>query len=131
MELVRPDKNWGGFYGLSTSTISDALDRFGIRGGCEGDRSVFPGQRWQAPPSRFAMSPSARSKNVGDYIDDVQGRRRDRPRQPRTNGLHGLGRHLTITAKLKHISGTVIEGSAGTSRISSRRTIPSLPGAGS
>ena len=34
---LRLDRNViQGFVSLSTATISDALDRFGLRGGCEG-----------------------------------------------------------------------------------------------
>jgi regulator of RNase E activity RraA len=112
MEFVRPDKKVvQGFFSLSTATISDALDRFGLRGGCEGILPIVPGAKMAGPAFTVRYVPVGEVKGtVGDYIDVVQ------PGDVIVLDNHGRmdctvwGDILTVTAKLKNIAGTVIEG---------------------
>jgi len=112
VEILRPDKNViQAFLSLSTATISDALDRFGLKGGCEGILPVVPGARMAGSAFTVRYVPVGEVKGtVGDYIDlalsgdvivlDNNGRM----------DCTVWGDILTVTAKLKGISGTVIDG---------------------
>lgn len=112
MEIMRPDKNViQGFLSLSTATISDALDRFGLRGGCEGILPIVPGAKMAGSAFTLRYVPVGEVKGtVGDYIDLAL------PGDVIVLDNHGRmdctvwGDILTVTAKLKGISGTVIEG---------------------
>ena len=112
MEILRPDKNLiQGFLSLSTATISDALDRFGLKGGCEGILPIVPGVKMVGSAFTVRYVPVGEVKGtVGDYIDlalpgdvivlDNNGRL----------DCTVWGDILTVTANLKGISGTVIDG---------------------
>ena len=112
MELRRPDRDVvQAFYSLSTATLSDALDRFGIRGGCEGILPIVPGAKMAGTALTVRYVPVGEVKGtVGDYIDVAQ------PGDVIVIDNHGRmdctvwGDILTVTAKLKNIAGTVIEG---------------------
>jgi len=112
MGILRPDKSViQGFLSLSTATISDALDRFGLRGGCEGILSIVPGAKMAGSAFTVRYVPVGEVKGtVGDYIDFAQ------PGDVIVLDNHGRmdctvwGDILTVTAKLKGISGTVIDG---------------------
>jgi len=112
MEVLRPDREViQGFLSLSTATISDALDRFGLRGGCLGILPIVPGAKMAGPAFTVRYVPVGEVKGtVGDYIDDAQ------PGDVIVLDNHGRtdctvwGDILTVTAKLKNIAGTVIEG---------------------
>ena len=112
MDILRPDRNVvQAFYSLSTATISDALDRFGLRGGCEGILPIVPGAKMAGTALTVRYVPVGEVKGtVGDYIDVAQ------PGDVIVLDNHGRmdctvwGDILTVTAKLKNIAGTVIEG---------------------
>ncbi|MBI3013653.1 MAG: RraA family protein [Candidatus Tectomicrobia bacterium] len=104
-ELVRQ------FAELSTATVSDALDRFGIKGGCEGIVPIGQGMRLLGPAFTVRYLPVGVVKGtVGDYIDDVQ------PGEVVVLDNGGRlfctvwGDILTIFAKIKGVAGTVIDG---------------------
>jgi 4-hydroxy-4-methyl-2-oxoglutarate aldolase len=70
MEIKRIDRKIiDGFLSLSTSAISDALDRFGLRGGCEGIFPVAAGVKMAGPAFTLRYVPIGQVKgNVGDYM---------------------------------------------------------------
>ena len=112
MEVVRPDKKIvDGFLSLSTPAISDALDRFGLRGGCEGILPIVPGVKMAGPAFTLRYVPVGQVKGtVGDYIDIIE------PGDVIVLDNYGRtdctvwGDILTMVAKQKGISGTVIDG---------------------
>lgn len=112
MEFKRPDaKLAAGFARFSTSTISDALDKFGFGGGCKGITPAFQKIKMVGTAYTVRYAPVGEVKGtVGDYIDEVQ------PGDVVVLDNNGRtdctvwGDILTITAKIKDISGTVIEG---------------------
>src|SRR5512136_386363 len=105
MEIQRPDKNIvEGFHSLPTSTISDALDRMGIAGGCEGIFPIVPLVKMAGPAFTVRYVP------VGDYIDFAQaGDVIVLDNNGRTD-CTVWGDILTVLAKMKAIGGTVIDG---------------------
>jgi regulator of RNase E activity RraA len=112
MEILRPDKKIiEGFLSLSTATISDALDRSGLRGGCEGIFPIVQGIKMAGPAFTLRYVPVSEVKGtVGDYIDLTQ------PGDVIVLDNNGRtdctvwGDILTVTAKMKGIAGTVIDG---------------------
>ena len=112
MEFKRPDaKLAAGFARFSTSTISDALGKFGFGGGCKGITPAFQKIKMVGTAYTVRYVPVGGVKGtVGDYIDEVQ------PGDVVVLDNNGRtdctvwGDILTITAKIKGISGTVIEG---------------------
>ncbi|MDH4265950.1 MAG: RraA family protein [Deltaproteobacteria bacterium] len=112
MEILRPDKKLiEGFLPLSTSTISDALDRFGLRAGCEGIFPIVPGVKMAGPAFTLRYVPVGQVKGtVGDYIDIAQ------PGDVIVLDNNGRtdctvwGDILTVVAQRKGIHGTVIDG---------------------
>ena len=112
MEFKRPGAEIvKAFEPFSTSSISDALDKFGIAGGCHGITPVVSGVKMvgTAYTIRYVAIGAVKG-SVGDYIDDVlpgdvvvldNGGRTD---------CTVWGDILTVTAMAKGISGTVIEG---------------------
>ncbi len=112
MDILRPDKAVvEGFLGLPTATISDALDRFGLRGGCEGILPIVTGVKMAGPAVTIRYVPVGETKGtVGDYIDDVlAGDVIVLDNNGRTD-CTVWGDILTMVAKRKGISGTVIDG---------------------
>lgn len=110
--LKRPAKNLiENFRKLSTPTISDALDRLGIKGGCEGILPIVQGSKIVGPAFTLKYIPvGAKKGTVGDYIDLAQ-----------TGDVFVLdnggrtyctvwGGILSVTAKSKKIAGTIIDG---------------------
>jgi len=96
---------------LSTSTVSDALDKFGISGGCLGISSVADSAKMVGTAFTVHYVPTGYVKGtVGDYIDDVQ------PGQVIVLDNNGRmdctvwGDILTMTSTLRGIAGTVIDG---------------------
>ncbi len=104
-ELVRK------FEALSTATISDALDRFGIAGGCLGIFPVVPGIKMAGTAFTVKYVPTGSVKGtVGDYIDDLNaGDVVVLDNNGRTD-CTVWGDILTVTAKMKGLAGTVIDG---------------------
>lgn len=100
-----------GFLKLSTPTVSDALDKLEIHGGCEGLKPVVSGKKIVGPAFtvRFGPRGTARTK-AGDFIDDVQ--------EGEVVVIDNCGRTyctvwgdiLTLVAKRRNLGGTVIDG---------------------
>ena len=97
--------------GFSTATLSDALDRSGIAGGCHGITAVVEGVKMAGSAYTVRYVPIGAVKGtVGDFIDDVA------PGDVIVLDNNGRtdctvwGDILTVTAKMKGISGTVIDG---------------------
>jgi len=112
MDIQRPAKNIvESFQALPTSTISDALDRLGIAGGCEGIFPIVPLAKMAGPAYTVRYVPVGEVKGtVGDYIDSVQaGDVIVLDNNGRTD-CTVWGDILTVLAKMKRISGTVIDG---------------------
>jgi regulator of RNase E activity RraA len=101
----------GRFSDLSTSTISDACDKLGIAAGCLGIKPICPGRRMAGRAYTVRYVPTgAVTGTVGDYIDDVQ------PGDVVVLDNNGRmdctvwGDILTVTANIRGIAGTVIDG---------------------
>jgi len=112
MKFKRPDlETVRGFASFSTSTISDALDKFGIGGGCKGITPAIPKVKMVGTAYTVRYIPVGAVKGtVGDYIDDVlPGDVVVLDNNSRTD-CTVWGDILTVTAKMKGISGTVIDG---------------------
>lgn len=112
MEVKRMDKKIiDGFQALSTSAVSDALDRFGLRGGCEGISPVVAGAKMVGQAFTIRYVPVGQVKgNVGDYMEMVgPGDVIVLDNNGRTD-CTVWGDILTLVAKRIGISGTVIDG---------------------
>jgi len=72
--LKRPSESLiKSFHKLATPTISDALDRLGIKGGCEGILPIIPRSKIVGPAFTLKYIPVGVKKGtVGDYIDLAQ-----------------------------------------------------------
>ncbi len=99
------------FLKFSSSNISDALDKLKIKGGCEGILPIIEGKKICGPAFTVKYVPiGTKGGTVGDYIDYAK--RGD------VIVLDNAGRKyctvwgdlLTLYAKKKEISGTVIDG---------------------
>ncbi len=99
------------FEPFSTPTISDALDKFGIAGGCKGIMPIISGVKMVGTAYTVRYIPIGAVKGtVGDYIEDVlPGDVIVLDNNGRTD-CTVWGDILTVTAKMKGISGTVIDG---------------------
>ena len=72
MEFKGHDEIVRKFELFSTSTISDALDKFGVAGGCKGITPVASGVKMIGTAYTVRYVPVGAVKgSVGDYIDDV------------------------------------------------------------
>jgi regulator of RNase E activity RraA len=112
MEFKKPDPELvKKFLSLSTSTISDALDQYGIPGGCHGIEPIVSGVKMVGTAYTVRYIPIGSVKGtVGDYIEDVlPGDVIVLDNNGRTD-CTVWGDILTVTAKMKSISGTVIDG---------------------
>ena len=100
-----------GFESLSTSTISDALDKLGFAGGCQGITPVVSGVKMVGTAYTVRYIPTGATKGtVGDYIDDVlPGDVIVLDNNGRTD-CTVWGDILTVTARMKGVSGTLIDG---------------------
>jgi regulator of RNase E activity RraA len=99
------------FEALSTATISDALDTFGIAGGCLGISPLVSGIKMVGTAFTVKYVPTGSVKGtVGDYIDDLNaGDVVVLDNNGRTD-CTVWGDILTVTAKMKGLAGTVIDG---------------------
>jgi regulator of RNase E activity RraA len=95
---------------LSTTTVSDALDRLGIAGQCLGIKPLSHAFRLFGPAITLRMAPAVRGGTVGDYIDDV-------PRggivvidNAGRPDMTVWGDILTLVAATRGVGGTVIDG---------------------
>jgi regulator of RNase E activity RraA len=112
MEFKRPDPELvKKIQSISTSTISDALDQYGIAGGCHGIEPIVSGVKMVGTAYTVRYIPIGSVKGtVGDYIEDVlPGEVVVLDNNGRTD-CTVWGDILTVTAKMKGISGTVIDG---------------------
>jgi 4-hydroxy-4-methyl-2-oxoglutarate aldolase len=112
MEFKRPSADVvKRFKALSTSTISDALDKSGFAGGCLGIRPIVAGAKMAGCAYTIRYVPNGAVKGtVGDYIEDVlPGDVIVLDNNGRTD-CTVWGDILTVTAKMKGIAGTVIDG---------------------
>ena len=112
MGFKRPDpQTVKEFKSFSTPTISDALDKLGIPGGCHGILPVVSGVKMAGTAYTIRYVPTGAVKGtVGDYIDDVlPGDVVVLDNSGRTD-CTVWGDILTVTAKMKGIAGTVIDG---------------------
>lgn len=96
---------------LSTPSVSDALDRFGIKGGCENIKPLFYGRKSAGFAVTLKYLPVSLAKeSVGDYIDDIkEGSMLVLDNNGRVD-CTVWGGILTVVAKQRKISGTVIDG---------------------
>lgn len=98
--------------GLTTSGVSDALDRLALEGQCHGLRAVTVERQLvgTAFTVRFApVSPNSQA-TVGDYVDDVQpGQVVVLDNGGRTDATV-WGDILSLTASRRGIAGTIIDG---------------------
>lgn len=112
MEQSRTDPEViAGLGELSTSTISDTLDRLGFPGGCKGITPGIQGVKMAGPAYTVRYVPVGETRGtVGDYIDEMQ------PGEVAVLDNNGRtdctvwGDILTVVAKQKGIAGTVIDG---------------------
>jgi regulator of RNase E activity RraA len=100
-----------GFSKLDTPSVSDALDRLGIKGGLEGIHPVIAGSMICGRAFTVHYVPCGIIKGtVGDFLDDVQ------PGQVVVIDNSGItnctvwGDLMAITASRMKIAGTVIDG---------------------
>jgi 4-hydroxy-4-methyl-2-oxoglutarate aldolase len=96
---------------LSTSTISDALDRLGIAGQVHGLASLQPGHHIVGRAFTGRYEPvDVNGGTVGDYVDDVPaGSVIVLDNSGRTDATV-WGDILTLTAQSRGVAGTVIDG---------------------
>jgi 4-hydroxy-4-methyl-2-oxoglutarate aldolase len=99
------------FMKMDTPTVSDALDKLHIRGGCHGLTPIVLGKKMVGPAFTVKYIPIGEDKGtVGDYIDDCQsGDVVVLDNAGRTTGTV-WGDILTYVATAKGIAGTVIDG---------------------
>jgi regulator of RNase E activity RraA len=99
------------FMKLSTPTVSDAMDKLGIRGGCEGLMPVVPGKKFVGPAFTVKFIPVGTVKTkAGDFIDEAE--------EGDVIVIDNAGRTwctvwgdiLTYVAVKKKLAGTVIDG---------------------
>lgn len=99
------------FKKLDTPSVSDALDRLGLVGACEGIRPLFHGVKMVGTAFTVAYVPAGHPPGtVGDYIEDVE------PGQVVVLDNRGRtdctvwGDLLTLVALKRGVAGTVIDG---------------------
>ncbi len=98
------------FKTMDTTSVSDALDRLGIKGGCHGIVPLVPGVKIVGPAFTIRYRPCGVEKgNIGDFMDDAS------PGQVFVidNGGRPFtvwGDIMTVYAQKLGIAGTVIDG---------------------
>jgi regulator of RNase E activity RraA len=99
------------FKALDTTSISDALDRLGIKGGCQGIVPQVAGAKAGGRAFTVRYRPCGVEKGtVGDFLDDVEpGQVVVLDNGGRTYGTV-WGDIMTVYAKKRGIAGTVIDG---------------------
>jgi regulator of RNase E activity RraA len=99
------------FKKFDTTSISDALDRLGIVGGLHGMRPVVEGLRFCGPAFTVHYVPCGLDKGtVGDFLDDVQAGQVVVIDNGGRTYCTVWGDLMTISASLRGIGGTVIDG---------------------
>ncbi len=99
------------FKDLDTTSVSDALDRLGIKGGCAGIFPQVPGTKAVGRAFTVRYRPCGVEKGtVGDFLDEVEpGQVVVLDNGGRTFGTV-WGDIMTVYAQKKGITGTVIDG---------------------
>ena len=99
------------FRRLDTTAVSDALDRLGIRGGCQGISARVPGTKAVGRAFTVRYRPCGVEKGtVGDFLDDVRpGHVVVLDNGGRTHATV-WGDIMTVYAQKRGIAGTVIDG---------------------
>ncbi|HSR13366.1 MAG TPA: RraA family protein [Thermodesulfobacteriota bacterium] len=99
------------FKSMDTTSVSDALDRLGIKGGCQGIHPQVSGVKMVGTAFTVKYRPCGTVKGtVGDFLDDVE------PGQVVVldNGgrMYGTvwGDIMTVYAQKRGVAGTVIDG---------------------
>jgi regulator of RNase E activity RraA len=114
------------FRSLSTSAVSDAMDRLGIRGQCLGLKPLDPRtMRLCGRAFTVQMTPAETpAGSVGDYIDDVvAGQVVVLDNQGRQNATV-WGDILTAIAHRMRVAGTVIDGNCRDARLALELNYP-------
>ena len=71
--MAKADKLIEKFKKMDTTSVSDALDRLGIQGGCHGISPVVPGAKAVGTAFTVSYVPCGVDKGtVGDFLDDVE-----------------------------------------------------------
>ena len=71
--MAKADKLIEKFKKMDTTSVSDALDRLGIQGGCHGISPVVPGAKAIGTAFTVSYVPCGVDKGtVGDFLDDVE-----------------------------------------------------------
>lgn len=98
--------------GLSTATISDALDMMGINGGCELIRPLAPGMSLVGPAYTVAFEPVGEGEKApaGEFIDEVEAGSVVVIANGGRTYCTVWGDLLALTAKQRGVAGTVIDG---------------------
>lgn len=100
-----------GFKDLDTTSISDALDRLGIKGGCQGILPQVPGTKAVGRAFTVRYRPCGVDKGtVGDFLDDVKAGQVVVLDNGGRTYCTVWGDIMTVYAKKRDISGTVIDG---------------------
>lgn len=98
--------------GLSTATISDALDMMGINGGCESLRPLAPGMALVGPAYTVEFEPVGEGERApaGEFIDEVEAGSVIVIANGGRTYCTVWGDLLALTAKRRGVAGTVIDG---------------------
>jgi regulator of RNase E activity RraA len=95
---------------LSTTTVSDALDRLGITGQCLGIKPLDHAFRLCGRAFTLRMAPASGGGTVGDYIDDVPPGEIVVIDNAGRADMTVWGDILTFVAVKRGVGGTVIDG---------------------
>ncbi|RNM12113.1 RraA family protein [Nocardioides pocheonensis] len=96
---------------LPTASISDALDKLGLRGSMHGLSPLRPGQRACGPAYTVAYEPvDDQGGTVGDFLDDVPAGSVVFIDNAGRTDCTVWGGIMTQVAAHKHVAGTVING---------------------
>jgi len=100
------------FKDMDTTCVSDAMDRLGFNGGCQGILPVVPGTKAVGPAFTVRYRPCGlvEKGTVGDFLDDVEpGQVVVIDNAGRTYGTV-WGDIMTFYSQKRGIAGTVIDG---------------------
>jgi len=110
---------------LPTSTVSDAMDKRGVAGQCEGLHPIDPASRTCGRVFTVLYLPCETVKgDVGDYVDDVPGGYVAALDNRGRTDCTVWGDLLSMTASQRRLAGTVIDGVCRDSAVSSEKGYP-------
>ena len=99
------------FMKLSTPSVSDAMDKIGVRCGCFGLKPIIEGKKFVGPAFTVKYSPIGQVKTgAGDYIDDTQEGDVVVITNDAKDFCTAWGNILSTVAVSKKLAGTVIDG---------------------